>query len=288
MSVRIAICHYLNYAYDRPVLVSPQLFRLRPAAHSTTLIESYSLTVIPHQHLMHWQQDAFGNFLARVDFQQPIHEMAVTVDIVASISPGNPFDFIVESSAEHFPFVYDQQLKKDLSPYLDSTEHGPRLMQWLEKVNRSNQEIVEFLLMLTRMLHQDITYLIRMEPGVQTGEETLVKESGSCRDSAWLLVQILRHLGLASRFVSGYLIQLDLTDDQPETAKDTLSLHAWAEVYIPGAGWIGLDPTSGLLAAQSHIPLACTSVPESAATLTGTTEPCETVFTYTGTVKRLS
>jgi uncharacterized protein (DUF2126 family) len=273
MAIRVAINHKTEYRYDKPVLLLPHVMRLRPAAHSRTPVHSYSFKVQPEPHFINWQQDPFGNFLARVVFPEQTRRLAIEVDLVAEMVVINPFDFFLEQSAEHFPFCYEPQLARELAPFLEIREDGPKLRQWLSGVDRSRQETNDFLVSLNQNLQRDIGYNIRMEPGVQSCEDTLTRGIGSCRDTGWLLVQILRHLGLAARFVSGYLIQL--TADQksldgpsgPE--QDFTDLHAWAEVYVPGAGWLGLDPTSGLFAGEGHIPLACTPDPVSAAPVTG-------------------
>ncbi|OYV51562.1 MAG: IMP dehydrogenase, partial [Burkholderiales bacterium 21-58-4] len=273
MTIRVALNHRTRYRYDKPVALDPHVFRLRPAVHSRTKIESYSLKIRPEKHFINWQQDPFGNHLARVVFPEKTRELSIEVDLVVDMTVINPFDFFVEEYAEKYPFDYDAQLRKELSPYLEVTESGPLLEKWLEQVDRSSRGIVDFLVELNSALYRSIGYTVRMAPGVQTCEETLVKALGSCRDSGWLLVQIMRRLGLAARFVSGYLVQLAADvkslDGPSGPEADFTDLHAWAEVYVPGAGWIGLDPTSGLFAGEGHIPLACTTDPSSAAPVTG-------------------
>ncbi|MCP5459432.1 MAG: transglutaminase family protein [Gammaproteobacteria bacterium] len=291
MAIRVALNHKTSYHYDRLINVSPQVVRLRPATHARTPIHAYSFKVQPDDHFLNWMQDPFGNFQARLVFPEKIHELVIEVDLVAEMVVINPFDFFVESDAEYYAFEYAPELRTELAPYLEIKERGPLLMQWLSKVDRSRQRIVDFLVEINRLLNQDIFYLIRMEPGVQSAEETLGKLSGSCRDSAWLLVQILRHLGLAARFVSGYLIQLTpdvkSLDGPSGTDHDFTDLHAWTEVFIPGAGWVGLDPTSGLFAGEGHIPLACTPNPGSASPVTGSHEKCEVDFGFTMNITRI-
>ena len=294
MSIHVGLHHQTRYRYDRPVSLSPHEVRLRPAPHSRTPILSYSLNVSPAKHFVNWQQDIFGNYIARLMFPEKTRELEITVDVVADMTVINPFDFFIDSYAERFPFAYRDDLVRDLTPYCALDEQGPLLMQWLADFRAAHSgEIatIDFLVAINMRLQQDIRYLVRMEPGVQTCEQTLQNRSGSCRDSGWLLVQLLRHCGLAARFVSGYLIQLK-ADQKPldgpaGTERDFTDLHAWAEAYIPGAGWIGLDPTSGLLAGEGHIPLACTPSPASAAPVTGGVEPCETQFDFTMSVTRL-
>ena len=258
MSVLVGLQHVTRYRYDRPVALGPQIIRLRPAPHTRTAIRSYSLKVTPAEHFVNWQQDPNGNWLARFVFPERATEFSIAVDLLADMSVINPFDFFVDPVATNYPFVYPSEFDEELAPYLSKEPAGPKLAEYLKSLPRKQQSIIDFIVTLNQRLQGDIRYLVRMDPGVQSTEDTLTLASGSCRDSAWLMVQVLRHLGLASRFVSGYLIQLtsDLKAlDGPEgTTKDFTDLHAWAEVYLPGAGWIGLDATSGLLAGEGHIP----------------------------------
>ncbi|MHA4809773.1 transglutaminase family protein [Flavitalea flava] len=291
MSIRIAINHRTTYSYDRYVSLSPHVFRLRPAVHSRTPIEAYSFKVTPKEHFINWQQDPFGNYQARVVFPEKTKELSIEVEVIADMIVINPFDFFVEEYAEKYPFVYQEHLAGELLPYLETKEHGPLLDQWLEAIDKSPRNINDFLVYVNQKISRDINYNIRMEAGVQTCEETLSKALGSCRDSAWLLVHILRRLGLAGRFVSGYLVQLTADikslDGPSGPEKDFTDLHAWVEVYIPGAGWIGMDPTSGLFAGEGHIPLACTPNYVSAAPVVGATDECETEFSFSNTVTRI-
>lgn len=291
MSIHIALYHKTTYTYDRPVLLSPQIVRLRPAPHCRTGILSYSQKITPENHFINWQQDPFGNFLARLVFPEKTTSLQVEIDLVADMSVINPFDFFLEPDAETFPFTYEDALKKDLEPYLARQKPGPKLLEYMKEIDRGDKHIVTFLVELNQAIEKHIRYVIRMEPNVQPPEQTLTLRSGSCRDSAWLLVQILRNLGLAARFVSGYLIQLTADEkslDGPSGPEnDFTDLHAWTEVYIPGAGWIGLDPTSGLLAGEGHIPLACSPEPRSAAPITGALEKCKVDFSHQMKVTRI-
>ncbi len=206
MAIRVALHHQTSYHFDRLVNVSPHIVRLRPAAHSRTPIQAYSLNIQPARHFINWMQDPFGNFQARLIFPDKIRELFIEVDLVAEMTVINPFDFFVEDYAEYYGFQYEPELREELAPYLEIKERGPLLLDWVARVDRGPaHRIVDFLVSLNCRLEQDIDYIIRMEPGIQTCEETLSRGRGSCRDSAWLLVQILRQLGLAARFVSGYL-----------------------------------------------------------------------------------
>jgi transglutaminase-like putative cysteine protease len=243
--------------------------------------------VSPANHVIHWQQDPFGNFIARIDFNGPVSELVIDVKLIADLVTISPFDFFVDEYVQFFPFEYETQLKKDLAAYLEIIDEGPLMRQWLEKADLSRRGIVEFLVSINQLVYRNITYTSRLQPGVQSSEESLEAAQGSCRDSAWLLVQILRNLGLAARFVSGYLVELgtDTTADN-NTQQDSLAFHAWTEVFIPGAGWIGLDPTGGLLAAESHIPLACAPDTSGAAPITGTSGVSKTTFSYNTNISR--
>ncbi|MBA2963719.1 MULTISPECIES: DUF2126 domain-containing protein [Ramlibacter] len=291
MSIHAALNHVTHYRYDRPVRLGPQVVRLRPAPHCRSTVLSYSLRVEPANHFINWQQDPFANYQARLVFPEPTTEFKVTVDLVVAMAVYNPFDFFLEPSAETFPFQYEPAVAQELAPYLACEPVTPLLRAYIDKVDRQPRRITDFLVSLNQQVQRDIRYLIRMEPGVQTPEQTLRNASGSCRDSGWLLVQLLRNLGLAARFVSGYLIQLvpdvKSLDGPSGTTVDFTDLHAWCEVYLPGAGWIGLDPTSGLLAGEGHIPLACTPQPSGAAPIEGLMDEAEVDFSHHMQVTRI-
>ena len=306
MSIHVALHHRTSYRYDRPVNLGPQVVRLRPAPHSRTRILGYSLKVEPGGHFLNWQQDPQSNYLARLVFPEKTREFSVTVDLVAEMAVFNPFDFFLEPTAEKFPFEYDHQLDHELEPFRRKEPMTPDFLaylsdvrtdilgasyQWDGKGEDPRMRTIDFLVAINQKVWKDISYTIRMEPGVQTPEETLTKRSGSCRDSSWLLCQLMRHCGLASRFVSGYLLQLapdqKSLDGPSGPEKDFTDLHAWCEVYLPGAGWIGLDATSGLLAGEGHIPLACAPDPTSAAPISGAVDECEVEFGHEMKITRV-
>ena len=291
MAIHVALHHETLYRYDRRVSLGPHIIRLRPAPHCRTPILAYSLKVLPKNHFINWQQDPQSNYLARLVFPEPATELLVEVDLVAEMAVYNPFDFFLEPQAEQYPFSYEASAARELRPFLETEPAGPMLSAFLARVPRVATRTMDFLVGLNQLVQNEIGYVIRMEPGVQTCEETLTLRTGSCRDSAWLLVQIMRHLGLAARFVSGYLIQL-VADVKPlegpsGPTADFTDLHAWTEAYLPGAGWVGFDPTSGLLAGEGHIPLACTPDASSAAPIFGLLEPCQTEFRHEMTVQRI-
>ena len=291
MGIHVALNHKTVYRYNRLITLGPQVIRLRPAPHSRTPILSYSMTIRPNEHFLNWQQDPFSNYLGRLVFPEKTALFEVEIDLVAEMIVINPFDFFLEPYAENFPFSYENRLKTDLGPYLAHEPAGKSLAAYLANIDRTPKQIISFLVELNQQLSKEIHYLIRMEPNVQSCEQTLSLGSGSCRDSAWLLVNILRNLGLAARFVSGYLIQLasdvKSLDGPSGPEADFTDLHAWTEVYLPGAGWVGLDPTSGLFAGEGHIPLACSPEPQSAAPISGVLEKCDVEFSHHMSVRRI-
>ncbi|BAW03562.1 transglutaminase family protein [Nocardia seriolae] len=300
MGIKVSLEHRTTYSFDRPVRVHPHVVRLRPAPHTRTTIEAYSMRVSPGNHWVNWQQDAFGNFLARLIFHEPTTELSIVVGLIADMDAINPFDFFVEEHAENFPFGgYAPQLAADLDPYLRPVDEdesgsgpGPLVRDWVRRhTPHDKPRTIEFLIAVNQALRHDGSYTIRMEPGVQSPEHTLRTGLGSCRDSAWLLVSMLREFGLAARFVSGYLIQLaqdvESLDGPSGPPADFTDLHAWTEVYLPGAGWVGLDPTSGLFAGEGHIPLAATPHPVSSAPITGATDPVSSTLDFSNTVRRI-
>lgn len=288
--IQVHLEHLTEYRYDRPVRLGPQTIRLRPAAHGRTPVLAYSLDIEPKPHFLNWQQDPFGNFMAVVSFPEPCQRFSVKVGLRADLHRINPFDFFIDDRYRDFPFQYSPDLAAELQPYLSLDESGPRLDAFVASISREPQHVVSLLSTLNQRVNREIRYLLRMEAGVQACESTLELGSGSCRDMAWLLCQTLRRLGIAARFASGYLVQLSPDAATPGAGtgpkSDFVDLHAWVEAYLPGAGWIGLDATSGLFAGEGHLPLSCTPQPGKAAPISGSVEPSQTTMEHRMSVLR--
>ena len=291
MAIHVSLHHKTSYRYDRLVGLGPQIVRLRPAPHCRTPIVSYSLKILPKGHFINWQQDPYANYQARLVFPEKVREFVVEVDLVAEMAVQNPFDFFLEPSASEYPVSYSPEIAAELRPFFRRLRATPKFKAFLKTMPTHKQRTIDFLVEINQRVQKEIGYIVRMEPGVYSPEETLLKGKGSCRDSAWLLVQLLRHMGIAARFVSGYLVQLTADvkalDGPSGTATDFTDLHAWTEVFLPGAGWVGFDPTSGLLAGEGHIPLACSPDPTGASPISGAVDEAEVEFGFEMSVTRI-
>lgn len=280
--MRIALTHDSIYEFDRAVGLGVHELRLRPMPGATQ-ITHYSLSVLPAAHRRYWYQDALGNSVARIVFPDPARRLEFRVHLEAELRPLNPFSFLLEDYAHYFPFDYEDSLRNDLLPYLQTEPHGPLTQELIAELRAAPapRVTVDTLVSLNRLLYDRVAYVRRNEPGVYRPDQTLAAGSGSCRDSAWLFIHVARHLGLAARFVSGYQIHLQDTD------RRSAELHAWAEVYLPGAGWIGFDPSIGLLSAENYIPLAASTTVEGAAPVSGRIEACESRSRFEISIERL-
>ena len=266
MSLRFALTHESHYRYARPVLLGPQLIRLHPAPHARTPITGYQLEIAPRPARLDWFFDPAGNRSARALFDGMTSELRVTVTLEATLTSLNPFDFLLDTSATEWPFTLEPWLARQLAPYREAPAPGPLLAALIASLPEAPQPTIDLLVAANGLIHQRIRYEKRETHGIWDAERVLTEGCGACRDMAWLLVQVLRALGFAARFVSGYMVEAE------SDAADHAELHAWAEAYLPGAGWIGFDPTSGLLTAEGHIPLATAPEPEATAPITGTHE----------------
>ena len=279
MTHRVRLVHRTTYHYPRPVQLGPQWLRLRPLPDPRISPPEYALALDPAPLTLHWLTDPLGNQVARFALATPTAQLAITVTLDLDVTPRNPFDFVLDAGAVGWPFDYPASDAAALAQYM-APDAGP-LVQAMRGQTGARADTVELLRGLAARVQARVGYIVRMEAGVWTPERTLQEAQGSCRDSAWLLVTLLRLHGIAARFVSGYLVQL------PGGGKpDGAELHAWAEAYLPGAGWLGIDATSGAMAAEGHVALAVAPHPLEAAPLIGTMEPVQSRLETSVTVER--
>jgi transglutaminase-like putative cysteine protease len=254
---RYRISHRTKYTYTGPVQLGAHALRLRPREGHDLRIEASTLTIHPHA-LLRWHRDVEGNCVAKAEFNTLSDHLLIESILLIQQYDQQPLDFLVEDYALHYPFAYDVEDSLVLQPYLFGAmdRPDPLLSQWLLTVWRRGEYIQSFALLqrINRAVHSLISYQRRDEPGVQTPAQTLSKQSGSCRDLAFLFMNLTKHLGFASRFVSGYSYTTIESTDAGST-------HAWSEVFLPGAGWKGFDPTRGEIVGESYIPVAVGRLP---------------------------
>jgi transglutaminase-like putative cysteine protease len=261
---RLNILHRTYYNFQGSVVLDPHRLLLRPREGPGLHIESSELDITPAAQLR-WLRDAYDNSVAIAGFSVPATQLAIVSRCVVQQFDETPLDFLVEDSAVDYPFTYDTESAQVLDPYRRSAQDAsPALLTWLRQYWRPDQPVQTYSLLaaLCSGIHQSFAYQMREQPGVQSPDQTLARGVGSCRDFANLFMEAARSLGFAARFVSGYLYA-------PSTDGSSGSTHAWAEVYLPGAGWKGFDPTSGEIAGSRHIAVAVARLPDAVSPVTG-------------------
>jgi transglutaminase-like putative cysteine protease len=265
---RYKIIHKTQYNFNAPVHLQTHTLRLRPREGHELRIESSILNIFPSP-VLRWYRDVEGNSVARAEFSGLTSLLTVQSEIIIQQYDQAPHDFLVAEYAIDYPFHYCYEDKVLLSPYMRSldTKAASILTNWMDDIWQQKEKVQTFtlLLRLNQRIYKSITYRRRDEEGVQSAEQTLSYGSGSCRDSAYLFIIAARELGFAARFVSGYFYSDGFTDPLGQSG----STHAWAEVFIPGAGWKGFDPTIGLIAGSEHIAVAVARLPESVPPISG-------------------
>jgi len=262
---RFKILHRTYYNFSGLVQLEPHALRLRPRSGPELHIESSTLNITPAASLR-WHRDVEDNAVAIATFDTPASQLAIESEVIIQQYNEAPLDFLVDVYATDYPFAYDADDRIVLAPYMRSSRlplHDP-LVKWVSHVWRASEAIQTYALLERLCVHinQSLTYQIREAPGVQTPADTLTRGTGSCRDFANLFMEAVRHLGLAARFVSGYL------HAEPSSANYG-STHAWAEVFLPGAGWKGFDPTIGKIVGTDHTAVAVARLPESVPPIAG-------------------
>lgn len=263
---RINISHVTEYLFPSPVTLLPHRLLLRPRANHNVRIESSELEISPG-HILQWKRDVLDNSVALVTFTEAAARLCVRSRVLIQHFDDNPFDFLVDDYAVTHPFAYAEQDRAELAPFQQPVYPADQdaVRKWLDGFDlRPPIETFALLDRLNREIASGFAYRMREEPGVQTPTLTLASKSGSCRDFAALFIEACRALGLASRFVSGYLFIF-----APASAPGNAATHAWAEVYLPGAGWKGFDPTSGEVTGNKHIAVAVARHPEAVPPVAG-------------------
>jgi len=272
---RILIKHSTTYQYSQPVTLLPHKLMIRPRAGHDIHIESSSLAITPPS-TVKWHRDIYGNSVAVASFTEPSSQLSVVSEVIVNHFEAEPLDFLVDEKAVMFPFYFDPAERMDLIPYqtLCFPNDSEHVRDWLQQFWHPGQMIETYALLdrINKDIVQNFAYHMREEPGVQRPSETLKMRAGSCRDFATLFIEGCRYFGLPARFVSGYL-------HCPNTIQGHGSTHAWAEVYLPGAGWKGFDNTSGIVVGHDHIAIAVTRHPADAPPISGS---------YSGTIMQPS
>jgi transglutaminase-like putative cysteine protease len=262
---RLNITHVTEYVFATYVTLQPHRLLLRPRESHTLRIESSNLVIHP-AHTIRWQRDALDNSVAIVDFLMASDHVRIASEVSVRMFEDAPLDFVMEDYAVTYPFDYAREEEPDLAAFRQSVhvQDRPVVSEWIASLGCSRGPIETFVLLdrMNRDIASAFSYQAREEPGVQSPALTLSSRQGSCRDFAALFIEACRYLGLASRFVSGYL-------DISATSNGNASTHAWAEVYLPGPGWKGFDPTSGVLTDNRHIPVAVARHPEAVPPVAG-------------------
>ena len=255
---RLQIKHVTTYQYAENVILLPHKLLLRPREGHDVRIESAELIISP-AHQLQWQRDVYDNAVAEATFTEPGSLLSIGSRVLIQHYNNQPLDFLVADYAVLFPFQYNAAERVDLGPYLSMIYEEDRqiLSSWLQQFWHSGQIVETYLLLewINKAIATGFTYQQREDPGVQTPATTLTRSAGSCRDFATLFIDACRLLGLAARFVSGYLYSPTLPQGQGAT-------HAWSEVYLPGAGWKGFDSTTGEVVGNDHITVAVSRHPE--------------------------
>lgn len=268
-----SLTHLTHYRYDAPVTVLPHYLRLKPCRHYG--VKTFNLELNPSPKNVHWQRDLFGNEVARAVFYEQALSLEIKTYFTFSLEEKNPFSFVLESDASYYPFVYKQDEHSALQPYLYSGEDSAAFHAWVQALQCEHVYIIEHMRAVAAAVVEKVAYRQREEEGVLSCDAMLSGQAGSCRDMSWLLAQTLRSMGIATRFVAGYLLQ-----PRENSSELDVEYHAWVECYLPGAGWVGLDATSGLLTAQYHIPVAYAHVPAGVAAVSGATSPTQATLSH--------